>query len=71
MSPTELPRRPVLIVEASLKEIDLVFANDVYEPVLLSQPSRPVARERMPQRLGFADARERIAKNSLDEIQGS
>jgi hypothetical protein len=58
-----------LIVIARLEEIDPIFMDDIDDPVLLGQPPRPRTREDVLQRLGFADAGERISQNGLDEVQ--
>jgi hypothetical protein len=52
-----------------LEEIDPVFTDDIDDPVLLGQPSRPGAREDVLQRLGLTDTGEGVSQNGLDEIQ--
>jgi hypothetical protein len=55
---------------AGLQEVDLTVAHAVHKAMLLSEPSRPGSSEKMLERLGLPDPRERIAQDCLDQIQG-
>ena len=60
---------PPSIVVSGLKEINSVMTHEVHDPVFLGQPSRPSAGCQMLERLGLADAGERITKDGLHKIQ--
>ncbi len=48
------------IVISRLKKVDSSFASFVNQPMFLSYPSRPTARQQILQRLRFPDATERV-----------
>jgi len=56
---------------ARLKEVDAAFAHPVNQPVLLSDPPRPTAPQHVFERLGLADARERIAEDPFYKLQNA
>lgn len=52
-----------------LQQVDRFITDPIDEPMFLGNPSGPTAAEDMLQRLGLSDARERIAKDSIDKVQ--
>lgn len=54
---------------ARLQEFNRTGADLVYEPMLLSHTPRPTAGELMFEWLRFADACERIAQNSINQLE--
>ena len=55
---------------ARLKEVNAGFAP-INQPVLLSDPPRPAAPQHVFERLGLADARERIAEDRFYKLQNA
>src|SRR5258705_13690567 len=53
-----------------LKEIDPVFAHQVDDAMLLRQPTRPRARQRIFKRLWLANSTKWIIHNGFDELKG-
>ena len=54
------------VVAARLEKIDAFFPQEVHEPVFLGHLSRPRPGRQVLQRLGFSDAGEWIAQDSLN-----
>lgn len=55
------------VVIPSLKEIDAIVRDDVDDPVLLGQASRPDVRAQMPEGLRFPEPGERVRHDRFDE----
>ena len=54
-----------------LQKINATLLHQIHDAVLLRQPSRPDIRSEVLQRLRFANARERVTHNRLNEIKGT
>jgi hypothetical protein len=59
------------VVVTGLKKVDSMLTYPIHEPMFLSDPPRPAARQYELQRLRFADADERIFHNSFNQFQDS
>ena len=59
------------VVVATHQEVDAVVSNEIDEAVLLSDPSRPDVGSEMLDGFWFADAREGVAHDGLDELEES
>src|SRR4051794_10276027 len=59
------------IVVASLEEVDPIVADEVDDPMLLGQPTRPDAGPEVLERLGLANSAERVTDDGLDQVEGA
>lgn len=62
-------KQRVLIVITSLKEIDPVVANQVYESMFLGQATGPGAGGKIFKRFRFANTCKRIAPDGFDQLE--
>lgn len=60
-------RCPGLVAIPGLEEIDAIVRNEVDDPVLLGQPSRPDVRAQMPEGLRLAEPGERVRHDRFDD----
>jgi len=54
-----------------LVEINAVSADQIHDPMLLGQAAGPRAGKDILQRLGLADAPERVPQDRLDQVQST
>jgi len=58
-------------VVAAHKEVDAVIANEVDEPVLLCDATRPDVRAHVAQRFRFAYSAKGVAHDGFDQVKHS